>query len=198
MFNSIYGKITAKSGERICLETGGLEWDLAVSTHTAEALPPVGSQARLFVWLWHREDMLRLFGFSGEEERGVFLALQKVEGVGPRAALRILSGITVAELGDALQTADLSRLEKISGIGKKTAQKMLLALQGQIVFDTPSVPAASAAPWADVVTALVNMGYDRRRCEELMPALAEKTDAAASRTERENQLFRLALLELAT
>ena len=75
---------------------------------------------------------------------------------------------------------------------------MLLALQGQIVFDTPSVPAASAAPWADVVTALVNMGYDRRRCEELMPALAEKTDAAASRTERENQLFRLALLELAT
>ena len=200
MFNSVRGTITAKSSERVCIETGGIEWDIAVSENTSAALPAVGSEAKVFLWLYHREDAVRLFGFFAERERSAFLELQKVEGIGSKAAMKILSGITADELAAALQAADLSRLEKISGIGKKTAQKMLLSLQGKLTLDAvPSTPrAADASPWADVISALVSMGYDRRRCEEIVPALAAKTDSAASKEERENNIFRMALLELSS
>lgn len=200
MFNSVRGVITAKTNERVCIETGGIEWDIAISENTSARLPAVGSEARVFLWLYHREDAARLFGFFDERERGVFLELQKVEGIGSKAAMKILSGITAEELARALQSADVSRLEKISGIGKKTAQKMLLALQGKLVFDlkgdAPRPPDAS--PWADVISALASMGYDKRRCEEIVPALAAKTDSSASKEQREDKIFQMALRELSS
>ena len=200
MFNSVQGTITAKSAERVCIETGGVEWDIAITENTSVALPAVGSEARVFLWLYHREDAMRLFGFFDERERSAFLELQKVEGIGTKAAMKILSSVTAEELAAALQAADLSRLEKISGIGKKTAQKMLLSLQGKLTLDAvaSSPCVADSSPWADVISALASMGYDRRRCEEIVPALAAKTDSGASKEEREDKIFRMALLELSS
>ncbi len=199
MFNSLRGIITAKTDERVFIETAGIEWDIAVTESASAALPAVGEEARLLLWLYHREDAVRLFGFFDERERNAFLELQKVEGIGPKAAMKILSGITADELAAALQNADLSRLEKISGIGKKTAQKILLSLQGKLIFDSKDATRRSdASPWADVIAALASMGYDRRRCEEIVPALAAKTDSSASKEKREDEIFRMALLELSS
>ncbi len=197
MFNSLYGNITGKTPNQIFLDTGGIEWDIAVAEKSSGGFPPVGDNARIFVWLYHREDAVKLFGFVTEEERDIFLELQKVEGIGPRAALKILSGISVSDLVTALKNADISRLEKISGIGRKTAQKMLLALQNTLV--TPDVHpsyVSGKSAWEDVVAALVNMGYDRRQCEQVVIKLSSGLDPALSSQEQEEQLFRMAVLEL--
>ncbi len=197
MFNSLYGNITAKTPNQIFLDTGGIEWDISVAEKSSGAFPPAGESARVFVWLYHREDAVRLFGFVTEEERSLFLELQKVEGIGPKAALKILSGISAGDLIDALKNADISRLEKISGIGRKTAQKMLLALQNTLVTsDSRSSCSGGVPAWNDVVVALVNMGYDRRQCEMVVGNLSSGLNPDMSRTEQEEQLFRQAVLEL--
>ena len=145
---------------------------------------------------------MRLFGFASEQERSLFLDLLKVDGVGAKGALKIMSGITPAQLTQALDSEDLAQLERLPGVGKKTAQKMMLALKGKLSFGDSPVPrpTATTSRWQDVVQALVDMGYDRRDCEavlsrleqELAPQLQEKAPS-----QQEELLFRRAIVELA-
>lgn len=191
------GTVTAKTPNQIFLDTGGVEWDISVSEISSAAFPPEGASARVFVWLYHREDSMRLFGFTTEEERALFLELQTVEGIGPKAALKILSGISARDLLSALQEADIGRLEKISGIGKKTAQKMLLTLQNKLASPVSSAPRVHTKPaWEDVVVALVHMGYDRRQCEQAVAELSAGLDADMPRVKQEEELFRRVVVEL--
>lgn len=206
MFNSLRGTLSAKLPHLVCLDTGGVEWEIAVPAPALDALPPVGETVRLYTWLLHREDVMTLFGFASAEDRALFLDLQKVEGVGPKAALKIMSSIPSGQLIRALDDGDLSRLETVSGIGKKTAQKMLLALKGKLTLNagggSGSGDSSTAIPWQNVVSALVNMGHERRDCENAVARLAETLNndaefSALGRTAQEDFLFRRALRELA-
>jgi Holliday junction DNA helicase RuvA len=192
MFNSIRGIINAKLGETVYLETNGVEWEIAVPATDIERLPPAGERGRIFTWLYHREDQMRLFGFADETRRNTFFELLKVEGIGPRAAQKIMSGIGQEELERALETEDLARLEAVPGLGKKTAQKMLLSLRGKIVRAAP----APAAPYGDLAEALAGMGYDRRAAAEALSRAAAALPPGLEAAEKEKLLFKEAIVNL--
>ncbi|MDR1445036.1 MAG: Holliday junction branch migration protein RuvA [Treponema sp.] len=193
MFNSIRGLITGKHTEGLWLLTGGIEWDLAVPLIDQAELPPAGEEGRVFTWLYHREDQMKLYGFSREKRRATFLELLKVEGIGPKGALKIMGGITQEDLEAALEAGDLDRLERVPGLGKKTAQKMLLALKGKLAaLDTGT----AALPYGDLVEALVNMGYDKRAAAEALNAAAAGLGDGVSGAERETRLLKGAIAHL--
>jgi holliday junction DNA helicase RuvA len=167
MFNSLTGEITEKSDERLCIQTGGVEWELTVSKQALERLPRVGEVARVFTYLVHREDAMRLYGFLDMAERALFLDLQKVEGVGPRAALKMLSGMDRERFARALDGDDVDALSSVPGVGKKTAQKIILTLKGKL---TPIGDSIGRSAEDDITTALVGMGFDRRTAKAAVSA----------------------------
>jgi Holliday junction DNA helicase RuvA len=158
MFNSLCGTITYKDEGRVFLQSGDVEWEVLTSRTSSEDLPEVGARARVYVHLYHRDDQLRLYGFSQAGERDGFLDLLRVEGVGPRQALRILSGVEVHRLIEALDNEDLGFLSAIPGIGAKTAQKILLKLKGKMAAASPT----GVSVEEDVINALVGMGFERK------------------------------------
>jgi Holliday junction DNA helicase RuvA len=194
MFNSLRGKVTGKSGDTLFLATGGVEWEISIPQTDAAALPEPGEEARVFTWLYHRDDQMRLFGFAGEQRRNTFLELLKVEGIGPRGAVKILGGIGQEDLERALETGDLARLEAVPGLGKKTAQKMILALKGKIAQTAPA--SAAASPYGELAEALANMGYDKRAAAEALAKAEAALPSGADRAEREQILFREAIVLL--
>ncbi|MDR1655393.1 MAG: Holliday junction branch migration protein RuvA [Treponema sp.] len=196
MFNSIRGIIGSKGSDTVFLETGGLEWEIGVPAGDIARLPPEGEEARLFTWLYHREDQMKLYGFADETRRATFLELLKVEGIGPKGAVRILGGISQEELEKALENEDLGRLEAVPGLGKKTAQKMLLALRGKLKFSS-AAKADVSSPHGELLEALAGMGYDRRAAAEAL-AKADRSIAGENVTaaEREKLLFREAIVLL--
>jgi Holliday junction DNA helicase RuvA len=196
VFNSIRGLITAKHAEGLWLLTGGIEWDLAVPLIDQTELPPPGEEGQVFTWLYHREDQMKLYGFSREKRRATFLELLKVEGIGPKGALRIMGGISQEDLEAALEAGDLDRLEKVPGLGKKTAQKMLLALKGKLAKLDADSPGAS--PYGDLAEALAGMGYDKRTAAEaLTKAATALKGSALSGPEGETRLLKRAIAYLA-
>jgi len=194
MFNSIRGLVGGKSDEAAFILTGGVEWEIAMPTSDMERLPDAGGECRVFTWLYHREDTMRLFGFSDETRRNTFLELLKVEGIGPKGALKILGGIEQNELERALESGDLARLEAVPGLGKKTAQKMLLALKGKLVH-APAFSAA-ASPYADLVEALAEMGFDKRAAAEAIAKAEGALPSGLSQAEKEKLLFKNAIVQL--
>ena len=126
--------------------------------------------------------------------------LIKVEGVGPKAAVKILSSVNARQLAAVLDEGDLAQLEKIPGVGKKTAQKMLLALKGKLLLsveDISIIQKKAESPWKDVVLALINMGYEKKAVEEHIEKLSEQMDMNLSKKEQEDWLFRQSIVELA-
>ena len=206
MFNSLTGIITGKFPKQIFIDTNGVEWDLCVPDSNLDMLPPVGNEARVFTWLQHTDQLMTLYGFASAEERSVFLDLLKVDGVGPKGAVKIMSSVSSSRLLDVLERGDLEMLEKIPGVGKKTAGKMILTLKGKLTLRESSggevVRLAAASPYADVVLSLASMGYDKKLVEQKLAQLLESltNDAAftgKSQKEREDILFRRAIVELA-
>ncbi len=198
MFNKIFGILSGHSGDSIYVQTGGIEWDILVPSRSLALFGPVGEETQVYTWLHHFEDGMRLYGFPSQAERELFVDLMKVEGIGPRQALKILSGMGPAELKEALEAGNVKALQTISGVGPKLAQKMVLALKGILVEaeDLGAVPRAeSAGPWADVVAALAQMGYDRKSA--LAAVRAHSSDVRTD-SQGEEELFRLALVDLST
>ncbi|PKL06194.1 MAG: Holliday junction branch migration protein RuvA [Spirochaetae bacterium HGW-Spirochaetae-9] len=194
MFNRILGTLSGRTATSIFVLTGGIEWDISVPSRAAGLFGPSGEQVEVFTWLHHYEDGMRLFGFPSEHERAVFLDLMKVEGIGPKQAIKILSGISPADLSVALETSNLAALQKVSGVGPKMAQKMVLALKGRLVeLDAEGNPPAPSSPWSDVVAALADMGFDRKATETAVRKLAADLPTGV---DGERELFRRALLDL--
>ncbi len=193
MFNSISGEVTYKDDSRIFLQAGTVEWEIQVSRSTSEQLPEEGQTARVYVYLHHRDDQMRLFGFSQVVERDVFLDLLKVEGVGPRQALKILSGTEVHRFIEALEGEDLELLSAIPGVGKRTAQKIILKLKGKLSVSTPG----GVSLEEDLVNALAGMGFDRRSAAAAVTsAVRALRDRDLDREELERELFKTALAQL--
>jgi Holliday junction DNA helicase RuvA len=195
MFNSLTGKVSGKSGEALYLETSGVEWEIVMPLTDMEEFRP-GAECRIFTWLYHREDQMRLFGFANETRRSTFLELLKVEGIGPKGAIKIMGGIGQEELEQALENEDIARLEAVPGLGKKTAQKMLLSLKGKLVRLPDAASLAASSPYNDLVLALAEMGYDKRAAADAL----SKADAVIGKTvsgaEREKLLFKEAIVYL--
>ncbi|MDR1059457.1 MAG: Holliday junction branch migration protein RuvA [Treponema sp.] len=194
MFNSIRGIITEKLEDSLYILSGGLEWEISVPATDLGRLPPAGEEGRVFTWLFHKEDQMRLFGFADPLRRSTFLELLKVEGIGPRGALRIMGGIGQEELERALETEDLGRLEAVPGLGKKTAQKMILALKGKLAHG-PAAPRGSL-PYGELIDALVGMGYDRRAASEALAAAEAALPPGLGGAEKEKALFKQAIVSL--
>jgi Holliday junction DNA helicase RuvA len=191
MFNSLTGEITSKSDERLCLQTAGIEWELIMSRRALDRLPPVGQVARVFTFLLHKEDSMRLYGFSDKAERSLFLDLQKVDGVGPRGALKILSGVDREQFTKALDNDDVEALSGVPGVGKKTAQKIILTLKGKL---TPAVDQQGRSAEDDITTALVGMGFDRKTARMAVgAALKSLAGRTITGEELERELFRRAV-----
>lgn len=203
MFNSLSGTITGKFPNTVYLENNGIEWELFVPDSALDALPAVGQSAKIYTWLLHREDSMKIFGFSSVSERRLFLDLLKVDGVGAKGAVKILSNISGVQLAAALDEGNLAALEKIPGIGKKTAGKMLLALKGKLsIDDSIAVRTVKSSAYSDVVDSLVNMGYDKKNCETVIEELSAKLACdeefkAKDRQGKEELLFKRALVALA-
>jgi Holliday junction DNA helicase RuvA len=196
MFNRIIGRLSGHSPSSVYVLTGGVEWDIAVPMRASGLFGAVGEETEVFVWLHHYEDGMRLYGFPSERERSIFLDLMKVEGIGPKQALKILSGIAPAELAVALDAGNLAALQKVSGIGPKMAQKMVLALKGKLVeADSAEGGRAQASPWDDVVAALADMGFDRKAADT---SVRKHADGVVAGPDGEKELFRLALLDLSS
>ncbi len=208
MFNSLSGIITGKFPQKLFIDTHGIEWDLTVPDTSLDALPDVGKQGRVYVWMQHTDNAMTLYGFASTQDRDLFFDLNKVDGLGPKSAIKIMSSIARDQLISSLDSGDLAALEKIPGLGKKTAQKMLLALKGKLTLDD-NIPGRQLSgqgrggEFADVITALTGMGYDKRQVEEAISKLAEeikKTDKSFSGKSKEAQeeiLFRRAIVALA-
>jgi holliday junction DNA helicase RuvA len=153
----------------VLVDVGGVAYELDVPMSTFYALPATGEAVMLFTHLVVREDAHNLYGFATGEERAVFRQLIRISGVGARTALAVLSGMSVGDLAQAVALQDAGRLVRIPGIGKKTAERLLLELKGKLVEATGQ-PASERG--ADVVHALVALGYSEKE------ALAAARDLA--------------------
>ncbi|MCL2763688.1 MAG: Holliday junction branch migration protein RuvA [Treponema sp.] len=193
MFNSIRGLLCEKGIESVFLLSGDIEWEISMPSNDIQEYT-LKSECRVVTWLYHREDQMKLFGFSSERRRNTFLELLKVEGIGPRAALKIMSGISQDDLEHALENADIARLEAVPGLGKKTAQKMLLSLKGKLVQSQGA--AAVSTPYGDLVEALAAMGYDRRQAVQALEKAAASAGSELSAAEKEKHIFKEAIIYL--
>jgi Holliday junction DNA helicase RuvA len=167
------GKLLSKQPPQVLVDCGGVAYEVDVPMSTFYSLPATGESVTLLTHLAVREDAHVLYGFATAEERAAFRQLIRISGVGARTALSVLSGLSVAELGNAVVMQDAARLTKVPGIGKKTAERLLLELKGKI-SEAAVKPAAGVA--SDVVNALVGLGYSEKEAlaavKGLPPGLA--------------------------
>ena len=163
MIGKVSGKLAAKNPPQIMVEVNGIGYELDVPMSTFYNLPASGEAVSLFTHLVVREDAHMLYGFGTLEERSAFRQLIRISGVGARTALSVLSGLSVAELARAVALQDAARLTKVPGIGKKTAERLLLELKGKLAEPLPGTAAARASGTpADILNALLSLGYSER------------------------------------
>ena len=158
MIGRLTGKLLAKHPPQILVDAGGVAYELDVPMSTLYGLPGVGESVTLHTHLSIKEDAHTLYGFATLDERAAFRQLIKISGVGPRTALAVLSGLSVSDLASAVALQDAVTLTKIPGIGKKTAERLLLELKGKIADAGKPQPAGPA----DVVNALIGLGYSEK------------------------------------
>ncbi len=163
MIARLRGWLRDREGEEVVVDVGGVGYQVFVSAQTLAALPAEGSEIDLLIVTHVREDALQLFGFAEAGERTLFQLLQSVSGIGPRLALNILSGMPTAELREAIRRRDLLRLTRISGVGKKTAERLSVELADKLAALPEERPARRDGVSHDVATqavsALVNLGF---------------------------------------
>ncbi|MDX2129919.1 MAG: Holliday junction branch migration protein RuvA [Chloroherpetonaceae bacterium] len=186
MISSIKGIIEEKSQNEVVINIGALSLQLQISQTTFQSLPEVGETAKLVTYLHVREDALILFGFSGDEERALFKLLLSVSGVGPKMAQTILSGLNPIELRESIISANTHRLTGISGVGKKTAERIILELRDKItkleIRSSLSVESTGSLSSArnDAFSALLSLGFTKHAAEKsLRLAISENPTASA-------------------
>ncbi len=192
MIARLNGKLAEIGDAFAVVDVGGVGYQVHLSRLSLASLPARGEPVALRIFTHVREDALDLFGFGTEEEEAVFRALIDVKGVGPRAAQNILSGIEARELARAVAGGDVARLTKVPGVGKKTAERLVLELRDRLVTLARASGPARAGPGADALeqlrTALVNLGYRSPQADGAVDALRE-----ASQGKRLDELLREAL-----
>jgi Holliday junction DNA helicase RuvA len=191
------GRLLEKHPNQIIVETGGVGYDVVIPVSTFSALPDSGAEVKLRIHTHVREDALALFGFLTSDEKTVFEKLISVSGIGPSLAIKVLSGMATSDLTSAIRNGHIEQLVRIPGVGKKTAERIVLELkdklEGVSAMAAPGVPSASAASALsvieqDVMSALLNLGCNRSAAE----AAVRKAKPAGATSEFE-PLFRKSL-----
>ena len=186
MIGQLRGRLADKRPNQVLVDVGGVGYLVAVPLFTYAALGELHTEVTLLIHTHVREDALALYGFLTSREKHLFELLISASGVGPSLALKILSGMSAEELIPAIRGNDLGRLTKIPGVGRKTAERMVVELKDKLeavaVVEEKAVIASPAGVEADVVSALVNLGYDGRTAES---AVAEgKREAGTANFEK--------------
>jgi holliday junction DNA helicase RuvA len=163
MIAHIRGRLISKHPNQAIVECSGVGYDIVITVPTYSDLPESGNDVALFIHTHVREDQLALFGFLRAEEKQLFEKLITVSGIGPKLAITILSGMPTPDMVGAIRGNDIQRLTKIPGIGKKTAERMVLELRDKLdAFGTTTAPVTTTLPVEeDVMSALENLGYQR-------------------------------------
>src|SRR3954469_15454344 len=171
MIGRLTGTLAAKAPPQVLVDVGGVGYEVDVPMSSFYNLPALGERVTLLTHFVVREDAQILFGFLTHEERTTFRQLVKISGVGPRTALAILSGLSVNELAQAVSLQESGRLVKVPGIGKKTAERLLLELKGKL-GDALATPATvSAGAQGDILQALLALGYSDKEAAAALKAL---------------------------
>ena len=189
MIAHLRGTLLAKHPNQAIVETHGVGYDVAISVPTFSELPAAGAEVALHIHTHVREDALSLYGFLRLREKQLFEKLLTVSGIGPKLAITILSGMPADEMVGAIRGGDVARLTHIPGIGKKTAERMVLELRDKLPAPAGAAEVSLAASPAeeDVLSALINLGYQR--------AAAEKALQAATRGGNVQQSFEMLFRE---
>lgn len=196
MYNSLTGTVTYAEGNTLWLAVGGIEFDLTVPL-TVTAQTEISSQAKIFTYLHHKEDGMRLFGFQSLAQRELFLQLLKVDGIGPKQAVSVLSAAQPSHLTAMINNEDVAALATVPGVGPKKAAKMILALRGKLTAESKTPATATASgQYVDLIRALAGMGFAAKQAETVVLQLANELDTKAS--DFEQKLFREAIVRLSS
>ena len=194
MIASLRGRLLSKTPNQAIVECVGVGYDVTISVATFSALPPEAAEATLHIYTHVREDQIALFGFAERQEKRLFEKLLTISGIGPKLAITVLSGIDSGRLVSAIRGNDHATLTRIPGIGKKTAERVVLELKDKL-DDLTVAPASSpathyGAAGDDALSALVNLGYARPVAQRAIETAIAKNPAAA---EDFDLLFRAAM-----
>jgi Holliday junction DNA helicase RuvA len=206
MISCLKGELFHKTPERATILVSGVGYEVFLSSASLEKLPKLGEEVFVHIYTYVREDALTLFGFADTDEKEMFLLLINVSGVGPKLALSILSGIGPAELARAVAAKDVTRLTGLSGVGKKTAERLCLDLKdkvGAITVGDEELPDFSggvqveASKEKDVVSALVNLGYPQNRAYIALSEVKRRFSPESLAEMRVEELIRETLRSMA-
>src|ERR1700733_3917366 len=199
MIAHLRGKLLSKHPNQIVVETSGVGYEVNISVPTFSELPANGSEVALHIHTHVREDLIALYGFLRPAEKQLFEKLMTVSGIGAKLAITILSGMAADEMARAIRGNDVARLTRIPGIGKKTAERMVLELRDKLPAaagtSAPSTPAISPTE-EDVLSALVNLGYQRAAVEKALASVVKNRVGKGETMASFDALFREALPSL--
>ena len=173
MIGRLTGQLAEKNPPEILLDCHGVGYEVLVPMSTFYNLPALGEKISLFTHFVVREDAQLLYGFGSTAERAAFRQLIKITGVGPRMALSVLSGMSVADLAQAVTLQEAGRIVKVPGIGKKTAERLLLELKGKLGADIGAHVSVANEAQSDILQALVALGYSDRDAALALKALPQ-------------------------
>ena len=179
MIGSLRGRIASKTPPQLTVDVGGLGYELEAPMSTFFHLPAVGEEVRLLTHLVVREDAHVLYAFATEEERRLFRSLIKVSGVGPKIALALLSGISVSAFAECVQREDIAALTRVPGVGRKTAERLIVEMRDRLAASQPgggaTALAAGASAESEAYGALVALGYRPAEATRLLKAVGPGT-----------------------
>jgi holliday junction DNA helicase RuvA len=179
MIGSVRGRIASKTPPQLTVDVGGLGYELEAPMSTFFHLPPVGEEVRLLTHLVVREDAHVLYAFGTEQERRLFRSLIKVSGVGPKIALALLSGISVAAFAECVQREDIAALTRIPGVGRKTAERLIVEMRDRLSAPPPgsgiAAVAAGTSAESEAYGALVALGYRPAEATRLLKVIGPGT-----------------------
>src|SRR5580700_7490975 len=195
MIAFLRGKLLSKTPNQAIVECAGVGYDATISVATFTSLPAEGAEARLHIYTHVREDQIALFGFAEPNEKRLFEKLLTISGIGPKLAITVLSGIDTDRLVTAIRAGDHATLTRIPGIGKKTAERVVLELKDKLDDLAVAIPTTAGGPHHgpagdDALSALVNLGYARPIAQKAIETAIQKNPEAAHDFET---LFRAAM-----
>ncbi|MBQ3032751.1 MAG: Holliday junction branch migration protein RuvA [Deferribacterales bacterium] len=173
MIYRLSGILIEKQPSFAAVDVSGVAYEAAVSLATYSNLPPIGSQVELYIHMSVREDGVFLFGFSSREEKQMFLLLVTVSGIGPKLAMKILSGVGASQLKNSIASSDYDALSAIPGVGKKTAQRIVVELKDKFDGLSEFSKSTVGSVKEDVISALVNLGYKQPDCRKAVESAPE-------------------------
>jgi Holliday junction DNA helicase RuvA len=181
MISYLHGRLAEKSPTEVTVEVNGVAYAVHIPLSTFEAIGEVGSEVKILTYLHFREDAMQLYGFATSAERDLFKLLISISGIGPKMAQGILSGVSVNELKNFILYGNFTALMSIPGVGKKTAERLVVELRdkvGKLEYEVPAKEDKAAAMRSEALLALTSLGYPRATAEKAIRTVLQESDGS--------------------